>query len=323
MDEYRIGPGGQADVKYPAWFKTSFLDIAEDLDESRQAGKRGVVLFISAENCNHCQAFLDVTLSEPATNERVRRQYDFIGLDIFSDLEITDVDGSTSTVAEFVTTHKARLTPTLLFYTAEGNRRLLKLVGFYPPENFNRVLDYIDGGHYRTQRLREYLRASPARLENAEAVSVDYTLFERPPYLLDRSRVTGQRPLLVAFDQPGCGACARFRKRVLSDPAVRELMASYDAVHLDATDATASLITPGGERMSPKRWADKLQLEYEVAVVFFDEAGKEVFRLDSESGRDRVRGAMQYTLEKGYLRHENMQRWRREKRMHQAGTDRD
>ena len=71
---------------------------------------------------------------------------------------------------------------------------------------------------------------------------------------------------------------------------------------------------------NPKDWADQMELEYDVSVVFFDEAGKEVFRLDSESGRDRVRGAMQYSLDKGYLRHENMQRWSREKRMRQAAT---
>ena len=318
MDTYRMGPSGQANLEYPVWFKESFLDIAGDLDEARQAGKRGVVLFISARNCNHCQAFLDVTLSEPATNQRVRQRYDFIGLDIFSDLEITDVDGSTSTVAEFVTEQKARLTPTLLIYGTQENTRLLKLVGFYPPEKFNRVLDYIDGGHHRNLRLRDYLREAPTRAVAAEAVSVDYTLFERPPHALDRSRMAGQRPLLVVFDQPGCGACARFREQVLADPAVRELMASFDAVHLDATDATTPLITPAGERMNPRVWADQLQLEYDVSVVFFDEAGKEVFRLDAESGKDRVHGAMQYTLEKAYLRHENMQRWRREQRVRKS-----
>ena len=320
MDTYRIGPGGQANVEYPTWFKDSFLDIAGDLDEARQAGKRGVVLFISAKNCNHCQAFLDVTLSEPGTYERVSSQYDFIGLDIFSDVEITDVDGTTSTVAEFVTAQKARLTPTLLIYGTEVNTRLLKLVGFYPPERFNRVLDYIDGEHYRNLQLRDYLRGDTPQTVAAEAVPVDHTLFERPPFALDRSRIHGQRPLLVVFDQPGCGACARFREGVLSDPEVRQLMRSFDAVHLDSTDATTPLITPAGKRMNPKDWADQLQLEYDVSVVFFDEAGKEVFRLDSESGRDRVRGAMQYSLDKGYLRHENMQRWSREKRMRQAAT---
>ena len=58
MDTYRIGPSGKGNVEYPTWFKDSFLDIAGDLDEARQAGKSGVVLFIGAKNCNHCQAFL-------------------------------------------------------------------------------------------------------------------------------------------------------------------------------------------------------------------------------------------------------------------------
>jgi len=112
VSEYHMGPAGKANVKYPGWFKESFLDLAHDLAEARRAGKRGVILFVSAKNCNHCQALLDTTLSDAATSARVREGYEVIGLDVFSDLEFTDVDGATSSVAEFVTSQKARLTPT-------------------------------------------------------------------------------------------------------------------------------------------------------------------------------------------------------------------
>ncbi len=35
-------------------------------------------------------------------------------------------------------------------------------------------------------------------------------------------------------------------------------------------------------------------------------------RLDSETGKDRMTGSMQYVLEKAYLRHEQFLQWRKE-----------
>jgi hypothetical protein len=40
------------DVKFPDWFKTSFLDLRDDLEEALAAGKQGIMLFISASRCS-------------------------------------------------------------------------------------------------------------------------------------------------------------------------------------------------------------------------------------------------------------------------------
>ena len=139
MEKYQIGGHGKANVKYPPWFKESFLDLRDDLDDAKKAGKRGVIVFLSQKNCNHCQAFIETTLSDPAILSRVQHNYDVIGLDIFNDLELTDVDGSVSTIKNFADQQRARFTPALLFYGVEG-KQILKIIGFYPPEKFSRVL---------------------------------------------------------------------------------------------------------------------------------------------------------------------------------------
>lgn len=312
MDSYQIGSHGQANIKYPTWFKESFLDLQEDLRDAKKAGKRGVIVFFSQKNCSHCQAFLDTTLGDPATQQRVRKDYDVIGLDIFNDVEVTGVDGSVKSIKNLAEAEKARLTPTLVFYGTD-NTRLLKIVGFYPPEKFNRVLDYIDGAHYKQQSLSKYLHETGSGAGSAsQAVKFDYTLFAKPPHQLDRSKTPGKRPLLVIFERPNCDACSRFHKRVLSDGEVQGLIPKYDRVQLDMSDRRSTLATPGGQQQSPWQWAEELQLSYDIAVVFFDEQGKEVHRLDSEAGRDRMAGSMQYVLEKAYLRHEQYLRWRRE-----------
>lgn len=313
MDAYQIGSHGQAHIKYPGWFKQSFLNLQEDLNEARKAGKRGIIVFFSQENCSHCQAFIDTTLTDPATQTRVRKNYDVIGLEIFNDLELTGIDGKVTTIKNFAEAARARLTPTLIFYGVE-KAALLKIIGLYPPEKFNQVLDYIDGGHYQRVKLSQYLRGNPARAKSkAQGIIHDYTLFSRPPHVLDRTAPKDKRPLLVVFENSNCNPCERFHKRVLNDKEVRVLSSRFETIQLDASDNSTKLTTPDGRRLTPRQWADELQITYDIAVVFFDVQGKEVHRLDAETGRDRMTGSMQYVLDKAYQRHEQFLRWRKEK----------
>lgn len=315
MDSYQIGSYGQANIKYPAWFKESFYDLREDLSEAKAAGKRGILVFFSQKNCNHCQAFIDTTLGDPATQQRVREHYDVIAVDIFNDIELTTVDGKNTTIRDYAEQSRARLTPTLIFYGVEGER-LLKIMGLYPPEKFNRVLDYIDGGHYEQLNLSQYLRnTATGETGGSGVMTYDYSLFARPPHMLDRSKFSAAFPLLVVFENPDCGPCRRFHERVLDHEEVRAGMPGFEAVQLDMTDDVSMLVLPDGRKRSPRQWADELQLVYDISVVFFDENGKEVHRLDAETGKDRMAGSLQYVKEKAYLRHEQYLQWRKEQGM--------
>jgi len=319
MDSYRIGGHGQADISYPAWFKQSFLDLREDVEDARNAGKRGIIVFFSQKNCNHCQAFLDTTLGDPEILRRVQGGYDVIGLDIFNDVEVTDPSGRSAPVRAYAEAEKARFTPTLVFYGEDG-ARLLRIVGFYPPEKFGRVLDFVEGRHYSEGSLSEHLRLAPVTSGETEQLRVDHSLFATPPYDLTRRRAARSRPLIVVFDQSACAACERFRGRVLADGEVRDLLARFDAVQLDRNDAITKLTDPAGRELTARAWADELELTYEPSVVFFDEDGREVHRIDSECGKDRMAGSLQYVLEKAYLDHPQFLRWRREKAREAAAS---
>ncbi len=317
MDKYQIGGHGQANVIYPTWFKESFLDLRDDLDEAGKAGKRGVIVFLSQKNCNHCQAFIDTTLSDPVILDRVQENYDVIALDIFNDLELTDIDGNVNSIKVFADKQRARVTPALIFYGVEGTR-LLKIIGFYPPQKFTQVLDYIDGEYYRRETLSQYLqKVRSVKAPRQKDINQDFMLFARPPYMLDRTRFKGQQPLLVVFETPMCAPCQRFHQGVLQDPNVRRLLLQFETVQLNSMDQTTRVLVPGGRYLTPRQWSQELQLAYDMSVVFFDVEGIEVHRLDAETGRDRMSGSMQYVLEKSYLRHEQFLQWRKENAMQQ------
>jgi thioredoxin-related protein len=300
------------DVKFPSWFKTSFLDLGDDLEEATAAGKQGIMLFISASRCSYCKAFIDSSLRDPAIRTRLTDNFDVIGLDIFDDRELTTLDGGQYRVKEFVLLNQASYTPTLIFL-GEGGRLLLKIVGYYPPDRFAQVLDYLDTKAYQHQPLQAYLQAAASTPPTRGGSIIADDLFEPPPYMLDRSQLPAQRLLLVLFEHPGCAACERFHRRVLQDKSVRRLIGEYEAVQLDASDEAGRVVTPDGSKVSPAAWYRRLGLNYAPAMVFFDEHGDEVMRLDSETLRFRMEGSLQLVLERAYEQDPQLQRWRRAK----------
>jgi thioredoxin-related protein len=301
-----------ADVEFPRWFKTSFLDLRDDLDEATAAGKQGIMLFISASRCSYCKAFIDSSLQDPAIRKQLTESFDIIGLDILDDTELTTLDGQQYRVKEFVTLHRASYTPTLLFF-GEGGRLLLKIVGYYPPDRFRRVLDYLGAKSYRHQPLYQYLQDVSSTPPAGSGSIIADDLFAPPPYMLDRSRFAAQQLLLVVFERPDCAACERFHRRVLQDKAIRRLIGEYEAVQLDASDDKNPVVTPDGSKTNPAAWYRRLGLDYAPAIVFFDERGNEVMRLDSETLRFRMEGSLQLVLERAYEDDPQLQRWRRAK----------
>jgi thioredoxin-related protein len=301
--------GARADVVHPDWFQDSFLDLADDLKRARQAGKTGILVFFSTRTCAYCQRFLDTSFADADIVARVRRRFDVIGIEVLSDAEVTDVNGRRHWAKDFAVQEQARFTPTLIFYGADGEP-LARLVGHYPPERFRPVLDYLEEGRYAQQTLREYLAARAAQPAPDGGTIRRSELFAPPPHRLNR-HAPGGRPLFVLFERSGCADCARLHQTVLTDRAIRARLREFQAVQLDMADDRGRLLSPEGDTLSPKAWADRLGVIHAPTLVFFDENGKEVVRLDTEAGRYRLDGALQYVLEKGYIEQPQFQRWRR------------
>jgi len=301
-----------ADAKYPEWFKPSYLDLDEDLNEALQEGKKGLMVYFGLKRCSYCQAFMENTLAKPDIAKRVQDSFDAVGMDIFSDNEMQDPTGKAHVVKDFVTIKKANYSPTMIFY-GKGGRELLKIVGYYPPDKFRQVLDYLDGEHYERETLYVYMKRKKEKPGLVSASIRKDKLFPNDSYNFYRKKKPASRPLLVLFERPDCDACDRFHQRVLTDKPVRRLLKRFDTLQLDATDNKTAVLTPAGSRITPKTWHYRMGLNYSPAMVFFDEAGNEITRLDSEVKRWRMEGTLQLILEGSYTKDTQVQRWRRDK----------
>ena len=303
-------------VQHPDWFKTSFLDLHDDLEQALASGKAGIMLYFGQPQCAYCRLFLEVNLARPDIKHYVQTRFDVIGLEIFSDEEITDPAGNLLTVKEFAIRERTHFTPSVLFYT-QGGVQALKLRGYPPPYKFQAALEYVADGHFRHSSFRDYLaRADPPPVFEEDDVIED-ELFATPPYMLDRSRFPAGQPLVVVFEQGKCHACEVLHTEPLKNDSVRDWLTQFEVVQLHMWDDETPVLTPDGTRLTPRDWSARLGLYYAPTLIFFDERGREIVRIDSVVQFYRLNGVLQYVYEKGYVQEPIFQRWRRKKNLEQ------
>ena len=297
------------DIQYPDWFKLSFLELKDDLQEAKDQRKLGIIVYFGQKHCAYCEALMEVNFSREEDIVRYTRKYfDVIPIDIWGSREVIDLQGEQLSEREYAEREKTNFTPSLLFYDTDG-REALRLRGYYPPYKFRAALEYVVDGYYRNETLRDYLqRADPPPKFELQDMNIR-EFFEKPPYMLDRSHFPAQQPLVVFFEQRDCHACDILHTDPLSDEAIKLLIDGFEAVQLDMWSDTP-VLTPDGKRLTAKKWAQNLGLFYAPTLVFFDEHGKEIIRVDSVVRLYRLRGVLEYVLSKGYRKAPTFQRWR-------------
>jgi thioredoxin-related protein len=294
-------------LQYPEWFKRSFLDLDDDLAEAVAADKRGIIVYFGQRRCAYCKMLLEVNFQTPDIVTYTRRHFDVIPIDIWSPEELTTPSGETMSEREFAQTLGTNFTPSLVFFDGDG-RIALRLRGYYPPYQFRAALEYVADGHYERERFPVYMARGDSTLRFEPGDLVEETFFERPPYNLDRSRFPAERPLVVFFEQGDCHACDVLHTQPLRRRAVRELFDEFESIQLDMW-ADTPLVKPDGTRSTAREWASELGVFYAPSIVFFDERGSEIIRVDSVVNFFRLRNVLNYVVSRAYLTEPNFLRW--------------
>ena len=298
-------------LKKPDWFKLSFLDLREDLQEAKASGKKGILLYFGQDHCPYCKALLEVNFSRVDIARYTQENFDVIALDTRGSRTVTDLEGRQISEKEFSIDENANFTPTLLFFDPTG-KEVHRMVGYYQPYTFMAALEYVADKHYLQQPFRDYLsRAESPEHEGKEGLN-QRDFFLPPPHNLDRTRFAGQRPLVVFFEQSKCHACDILHNGPLTHQDILSHIANFDVVQLNAW-SKEPIITPKGKRMTAGQWAEKLDIFYTPTIVFFDEHGDEIVRIASVVHFNRLNRVLQYVSTKGYLKFRNFADWNAER----------
>lgn len=309
---------GSKATEYPAWFKASFLNLQEDIDEARKNGKR-VILMFTQDGCPYCSALVERNLSQREIEATMRGKFDVVAVNIWGDREVVGLDGKPYTEKTYSAALKIQFTPSLLFFDETG-KTVLRLNGYVPPARMQAALDWVGGRHEKTVAFRDFVAAREVpKQASGEMIGEDFFLKSATDL---RRRGKQARPLAVFFEQKDCPDCEVLHRRVLADPETRELIARFDNVQLDMWSRDF-ITTPEGQRMAVRDWVRQLGVNYAPGIVLFDNTGKEVIRWESSFRVFHTLGMFDYVASGEYLREPSFQRFLSAKTEHirEAGRD--
>ncbi len=299
LNQGLVNPGYE---EKPDWFKASFLDIREDIQEASQAGRR-VLLYFYQDGCPYCKKLLDVNFSQRQITDKTQKYFDVIAINIWGDQEVYDLTGKATTEKQFSEALKVMFTPALLFLD-EGGDVVIRLNGYYPPQKLEAVIDFVGQHKEKESDFREYWasHAPPSTM----GILHQQDSFIQPPYKL--ATRTTDKPLVVMFEQKDCAACDELHMDILERKQSRELLNQFDVALLDIWSDTA-IEAPDGSQTTAAKWANKLKIYYTPSMVMFDKNGAEVFRTEAYLKAFHIQAALDYVLSSAYLEQPHFQRF--------------
>ncbi|MES9901876.1 MAG: thioredoxin fold domain-containing protein [Sedimenticola sp.] len=295
-------------TEHPEWFTESFLDLSDDLEEALAAGKKGIIVYFGQRHCPYCQKLMEVNFGEEEIVTYTRRHFDLIAIDTRGAMDVTGFDGNTLSERNYALDQETQLTPSLIFYSEEG-KAALRLTGYYPPYKFLAALEYVADDHYRNESFADYLQRAEGSLAFEPGELNEEPFFTPPPYALDRSRMAADAPLAVFFEQGECHACDVLHAQPLQNSEITHLLEKFENAQLDI-HADTPVLTPGGQHTTAKAWARELGLFYTPSILFFDESGREIMRLDSVVQFFRLHQVLSYIASGDYRTEPSYLKWR-------------
>ncbi len=302
----------------PPWFKVSFLDLAEDLAEAREAGKR-LALYFYQDGCPYCARLLDVNFALRDIVDYTRARFDVLAINMWGDREVTDLDGEVMSEKRFAEKYRVMFTPTLLFLDEQG-KVSLRVNGYYPPHKFMTALRYAAGEAEPGERFVDFLaRVAPPKAKGTLHAEPG---FRRPP--LDLRQLLGEKPLLVLFEQKDCPPCDELHGDILKREETRRLMERFTVAQLDLW-GKSEVVALDGRRLMERELGRAWDVKFVPTMVFFDAKGEEVFRAEAYLKAFHIQSVLDYVASGAYREQPSFQRFieARADRLREQGVEID
>ncbi len=266
----------------PTWFKESFLEIQDDVDEAT-AENRHVMLFFQLNGCPYCDRMLVESFeSEPYTSF-IQEHFDTIAINVAGDREIVFSKEISVTEKELSEMLKVRATPAIVFLNSD-NKTVVRVNGYRNPARFQEVLNYVAERAYEQGSLVDYMES---KLAKDVYTLRDNALFTK---VTDLSSVNG--PLAVIFEDGSCYDCNEFHDSILAHPQVQKELQPFTLVRLDA-DSDGKIMDVDGSSTTPQAMARKYEMIYRPGVLVFDQ-GELIRRFDSLTYPHHFKEGMRY-----------------------------
>ncbi len=291
-----VNPGHK---EQPDWFKVSFLDLFEDIEEAADNNKRLMVYYYQ-DGCPYCKKLLEDNFSQRDISDKTQQYFDVVSINLWGDKEVT-VGDKTYTEKEFAEALKVQYTPTLLFFN-EDNKIVFRANGYYAPEKFSALLDYIGKKQETSISYQDYM----AKVNPQPSTGSLHNDINSVTSVTDLS--SQKKPLLLMFEQRKCAACDELHLDILKRKESINLLSAFNVLVIDMWSHQI-ITTPSGQKMKVRDWAKQLDVKYAPSLLFFDDKGNEVFRADAYLKAFHTQSVMDYVSSGAYKTQSNFQRY--------------
>ena len=251
---------GGSEHETPEWFKQSFLDIPEDVAEATDNNKH-LMLFVDLDGCPYCTRMLHESFEvKNPTSDFIKKHFDVVNLNVKGSREVTWDKETVVPEKDLAIKLGIQYSPTILFLDKDQNI-VLRINGYRSAEKFKDILLYIQGEHYKTKKLTEFLEG----LKNKNLYTFKKnTIFQE---INDLSKI--KTPLAIIFEDGGCVQCEYFHNTVLKNNDVQKEFEKFTVVRFDAT-SSKPFIGVDGKKTTPKEFVKSINLDYRPGVLLYD-----------------------------------------------------
>jgi thioredoxin-related protein len=96
------------------WFAVTFRDVADDIREAKESGRRLAMIF-EQRGCIYCKEIHEQVLTDPKVRDYLKKNFMIVQYNLYGDEEVTDIDGESLTEKTVARKWGVMFTPTILF----------------------------------------------------------------------------------------------------------------------------------------------------------------------------------------------------------------
>lgn len=308
----------------PDWFKNSFLELPADLDDANEQGRQ-LILYFHQDGCPYCKKLLDDNFTRKDIVSKMSQKFDLLEINMWGDKTVTLLTGKEVSEKEFARQMRIMFTPTLIILDEKGGEQF-RMNGYYAPDKFSAALDYVllkaeenisfNDYYHQQQKQTQIQTQSNSKLHTEAFINKTNDLAS----LINGSK----KPVMVLFEQADCSECDELHGDIFRRLPVYKQLQQFSVAQININSNT-KIISPDGQTMTQKQFADSLNIQYTPSIFFYsnDKHSKKrlVFRSEGYLKGFHIQALLDYISSGAYLLEAEFQRFvqRRADKMREEG----
>lgn len=146
------------------WFHQSFLELRDDLQEAKDAGKRLVVIW-EQKGCPYCREMHAVNFQKKQIVDFVTANFTVIQLNLWGSRRVTDFDGEVLEERKLARKWAVNFTPTTMFFDSDAPEgksgkdiEVARMPGYFKPFHFLSMFEFVQQEKYRDDGFQRFLQ---------------------------------------------------------------------------------------------------------------------------------------------------------------------